>query len=209
MVPGSSWRKPIPAIAEVLDMVLLRFNLLAVFLFLIGSSASAWADDYTDTIKIFRQAGASSRFFDHSYGYAIFPTIGKGGIGIGGAYGKGRVYKKGAHVGDTSMAQLTLGFQLGGQGYSQIIFFQDKRAFDEFTTGNFEFGAQATAVAITAGASASANTTGSSTSASGGKHDATTAGSYHNGMATFTVAKGGLMYEASIGGQKFSYTPRK
>ena len=99
--------------------------------------------------------------------------------------------------------------QLGGQGYSQIIFFQDKRAFDEFTTGKFEFGAQATAVAITAGASASLNTAGNSASASGGKHDATTAGSYNKGMATFTVAKGGLMYEASIGGQKFTYTPKK
>ncbi|MGH8730475.1 MAG: hypothetical protein ACREVF_02020 [Burkholderiales bacterium] len=98
---------------------------------------------------------------------------------------------------------------LGGQGYSQIIFFQDQRAFDESTTGKFEFSAQATAVAITAGASASTSTTGTSTSASGGKRDATTAGSYHKGMATFTDAKGGLMYEASIGGQKFSYKPKK
>ena len=187
----------------------LGFILLAGLLFLIGSSGSAWADDYTDTIKIFREAGASSGFFDNSYGYAIFPTIGKAGVGIGGAYGKGRVYKKGAYVGDTSMKQLTVGWQLGGQGYSQIVFFQDQRAFDEFTTGKFEFGVQATAVAITAGASAAANTAGTSATASGGKHDATTAGSYTKGMATFTVAKGGLMYEASIGGQKFTYTPKK
>jgi len=194
---------------RALDMILLRFNLLAVLLFLIGSSASAWADDYADTIKIFKEAGASSGFFDNSYGYAIFPTIGKGGVGVGGAYGKGRVYKNGAYVGNTSMTQLTVGWQFGGQGYSQIIFFQDQRAFDEFTTGKFEFGAQATAVAITAGASASASTAGTSTSASGGKHDATTAGAYNKGMATFTVAKGGLMYEASIGGQKFRYTRKK
>jgi lipid-binding SYLF domain-containing protein len=170
----------------------LGFNLLAALLLLIGSSGAAWPDDYTDTIKIFREAGASSGFLDNSYGYAIFPTIGKAGVGIGGAYGKGRVYRKGAYVGDTSMKQLTVGWQLGGQGYSQIVFFQDQRAFD-----------------ITAGASASANTAGSSTSASGGKHDATTAGSYNKGMATFTVAKGGLMFEASIGGQKFTYTPKK
>ena len=130
-------------------------------------------------------------------------------MGIGAAYGKGRVYKHGAHVGDTAMTQLPVGLQFGGQGYSQIIFFQDKRAFDEFTTGKFEFGAQATAVAITAGASATTSTAGDSTSASGGKNDATTAGSYNKGMATFTVAKGGLMYEASIGGQKFSYTASK
>jgi lipid-binding SYLF domain-containing protein len=169
---------------------------------------SVWADDYDTTINIFKGAGESGSFFDNSYGYAVFPTIGKGGIGIGGAYGKGRVYEQGKHVGNTSMTQVTVGFQLGGQAYSQIIFFQDKRAFDEFTSGNFEFGAQATAVAITAGASAAATTTGSAAGASGGRHDATTAGAgYHKGMATFTVATGGLMYEASVGGQKFSYTP--
>jgi len=190
-------------------MMRLRITLLPTTLFLIAMFGSAWADDYTDTIKIFREAGASSGFFGNSYGYAVFPTIGKGGAGIGGAYGKGRVYKSGAYVGDTSMTQLTIGFQLGGQGYSQIIFFQDERAFKEFTTGEFEFGAQATAVAVTAGASATAGTVGASASASGGRRDATTAGSYHKGMATFTVAKGGLMYEASIGGQKFSYRPRK
>jgi len=107
------------------------------------------------------------------------------------------------------MTQLTVGFQLGGEAYSQIIFFEDQRAFDEFTSGNFEFAATASAVAITAGASAAATTTGSSAGASGGKHDATTKGAgYHKGMAVFTVAKGGLMYEASIGGQKFSYTAK-
>ena len=190
-------------------MMIRRFKLFTALSFLISMSGSAWADDYTETIKIFKEAGASSGFFDNSYGYAVFPTIGKGGVGIGGAYGKGRVYKKGAHVGNTSMTQLTVGWQFGGQGYSQIVFFQDQRAFDEFTTGKFEFGVQATAVAITAGASASANTAGTATSASGGKHDATTAGSYNKGMATFTVAKGGLMYEASIGGQKFTYTAKK
>jgi lipid-binding SYLF domain-containing protein len=181
----------------------------AVLLLVICSVGRAWADDYADTVKIFKEAGESSVFFDNSYGYAIFPTIGKGGVGIGGAFGKGRVYKGGAHVGDTSMTQLTIGLQLGGQGYSQIIFFQDERAFKEFTSGEFAFGAQATAVAITAGASATAGTAGTSAGASGTKHAAATAGEYYKGMATFTVAKGGLMYEASIGGQKFSYKPRK
>ena len=107
------------------------------------------------------------------------------------------------------MTQLTIGLQLGGQAYSQIIFFEDKRAFDEFTSGNFEFGAQATAVAITAGASAQAGTSGTTAGASGTQSHADTAGGYHNGMAVFTVAKGGLMYEASIGGQKFSYAKKK
>ena len=182
-----------------------------VFLLLGFSFASAWADEYAGTIKIFKDAGESGSFFAKSYGYAVFPTVGKGGIGIGGAYGKGRVYAGGNYVGDTSMTQLTIGLQLGGQAYSQIIFFEDQRAFEEFTSGNFEFGAQASAVAITAGASAAATTTGTSAGASGGKHDATTttAGTeFHKGMAVFTVAKGGLMYEASIGGQKFSYTPK-
>ena len=183
-------------------------RILSCLLFLLLPGASAWADSYADTIKVFRNAGESGDFFARSYGYAVFPTIGKGGIGLGGAYGEGRVYVGGAHVGDTSMTQVTIGFQLGGQAYSQIIFLQDKRAFEEFAGGNFEFGAQATAVAITAGASAAATTTGSSAGTSVGKNDASTVGRYYKGMAVFTVAKGGLMYEASIGGQKFSYTPR-
>ena len=170
--------------------------------------APAVADDYSDTIAVFRKAGESSQFFARSYGYAVFPTIGKGGFVVGGAYGTGRVYAHGAHVGDTSMTQVTVGAQLGGQAYSQIIFFEDKRAFDEFTSGNFEFGVQATAVAITAGASAQAGTTGASAGASGTQQHAKNKATYSKGMAVFTVAKGGLMYEASIGGQKFSYTKK-
>ena len=107
------------------------------------------------------------------------------------------------------MTQLTVGLQLGGQVFSEIIFFADKRVLDEFTSGNFEFGAQATAVAITAGASAQAGTTGTSAGASAGQNNAEGKGVYHKGMAIFTVAKGGLMYEAAVGGQKFSYTPAK
>ncbi len=181
---------------------------LILGLFLITAPfVQPWADEYDDTIEVFKEAGQSGNFFNNAYGYAVFPTIGKGGIGVGAAYGKGRVYAKGKHVGDTSMTQLTLGFQLGGEAHSQIIFFEDQHAFKQFTNGNFEFGAQASAVAITAGVSAAATTTGSSAAASGGKHDAKTAGAYRKGMGVFTVAKGGLMYEASIGGQKYSYTP--
>ncbi|WJW74990.1 YSC84-related protein [Thiohalobacter sp. IOR34] len=128
-------------------------------------------------------------FFDKAYGYAVFPTVGKGGIGIGGAYGKGEVFVRGRHVGYTSLSQLTIGFQFGGQAYSEIIFFRDKATMEDFQAGNFEFSAQASAVAATAGASADAD--------------------YSNGVAIFTLAKGGLMYEASVGGQKFSFTPRK
>jgi len=180
-----------------------------VFLLLVFPFAGARADNYDDTIKVFKDAGESGTYFAKSYGYAVFPTIGKGGIGIGGAYGKGRVYAQGKYTGDTSVTQVSIGLQLGGQAYSQIIFFEDQRAFEEFTSGNFEFGAQASAVAITAGASAEATTTGSSAGASGGQNNATTTSTgFYKGMAVFTVAKGGLMYEASIGGQKFSYTPK-
>lgn len=171
-------------------------------------AAPALADEYDDTVKLFQNAGQSATFFKNSYGYAVFPTIGKGGVGVGAAHGSGRVYAKGKHIGDTSMTQVSVGFQLGGQAFSQIIFFQDERALREFTGGNFEFGAEASAIAITAAAGGQAGTTGASAGASGGKKDATTAGSYYKGMAVFTIAKGGLMYQATVGGQKFSYKPR-
>jgi len=177
--------------------------LLGGALLLWGSAG--WCDSYSDTIELFKKAGESAGFFEHSYGYAVFPTIGKGGFVVGGAYGHGRVYSHGKYVGDSSVTQLSVGFQLGGQGYSQIVFFQDQRAFDDFTKGNFEFGADASAVAITAAAGANAGTQGASANASGGKNDARTAGKYYRGMAVFTVVKGGAMYEAVIAGQKFSY----
>jgi len=188
-------------------MRIMKYISLAITVLLL-QVAQVWGDEYQDTIEIFKNAGESGSFFKSAYGYVVFPTIGKGGIGIGGAHGKGRVYEQGKYIGDSSMTQLTIGLQLGGQAFSQIIFFEDKRAFKEFISGNFEFGAQVSAVAITAGAQAAATTTGSSAGASGGKHDAKTVGNYNKGMAIFTVAKGGLMYEASIGGQKFTYTPK-
>lgn len=171
-------------------------------------AAPARADEYQATIDVFKKAVESKGFFGSAYGYAVFPTIGKGGAVIGGAYGKGRVYRRGTYVGNTSMTQLSVGFQLGGQAYSQIVFFQDEAAFKRFTTGKFAFGAEASAVAITAGASAKANTTGATATASGTEEHAKAVGDYVNGMAVFTVAKGGLMYEASINGQKFNYKPR-
>lgn len=183
----------------------LQFRTYIICLLLALPFGSAMADEFSDTVDLFRNAGESSWFVDNSYGYAVFPTIGKAGFVVGGAHGKGRVFAGGKHTGDTALTQLSVGFQLGAQGFSEIIFFEDKRAYDEFTSGNFEFSADATAVAITAAAGASAGTTGSSAGASGGKKDATTKGSYRKGMATFTVTKGGLMYEAVLAGQKFSY----
>jgi lipid-binding SYLF domain-containing protein len=139
----------------------------------------------------------------------VFPTIGEGGFIVGAARGKGRVYVTAVHVGNTIMNQLSAGFQAGGKAYSQIIFFEDKRALDEFESGSFEFSAGASAVAVTAGANASAGTTGATSGASAGEKDATTnSAGYQKGVVVFTIAKGGLMYAAAIAGQKFSYTPR-
>ena len=159
----------------------------------------------TDTVRLFREAGQSGAYFSHSYGYAVFPTIGKAGLGIGGALGTGNVYEHGRLIGNATMTQLSVGFQAGGEAYSEIIFFEDKRSLEEFTKGNFEFSADVGAIAITAAASASAGTEGAQAGASAGKHDAATAGSYQHGVAVFTIAKGGLMYQAAVAGQKFSY----
>ncbi len=187
----------------------MRRTAVSILSGVIGMSAgAAWADAYSDTIDLFKHSGQSAAFFDNSYGYAVFPTIGKGGFVVGGAHGSGRVYKQGEYIGDASVTQVSVGLQAGGQAYSQIVFFQDERALNEFTSGNFEFGADVGAVAITAAASASAGTTGATAGASGGKKDATTAGQYHKGMAVFTIVKGGAMYEASVAGQKFKYKPR-
>jgi len=180
-----------------------------VFAVLCASGPQAWANSYSDAIKAFSNAGESGKFFKTAYGYALFPTIGKAGFVIGGAYGEGKVFVGAKHVGNTTMTQLSVGAQWGGQAYSQIIFFQNEQAFKDFTSGNFEFSAQASAVAITAGASAEASTGGGTAAGiSGGRNDAATvSGGYRKGMAVFTIATGGLMFEAALGGQKFTYTP--
>ena len=170
----------------------------------------AMADEVETTLDNFRTAGAGE-FIDDAYGYAVFPSIGKGGIGIGGAHGKGSVYKGGKLTGTVKMNQITYGLQLGGQVYSQMIFFRDERSYNDFTSGNFEFGAQATAVALTASATASTSTGGGGTASAGtdaDSNDVTAEKKQYDGrsgMAIFTIAKGGLMYEATLGGQKFKF----
>ena len=144
--------------------------------------------DVTKAIAEFKKADSGiAKVFETAHGYAIFPSVGKGAIGIGGAHGNGYVYEQGRLIGHTTLTQVTVGFQFGGQAYREVIFFKDKTALDDFTRGNFEFSAQATAVAIKDGASADL--------------------AYNGGVAIVTMAKGGLMYEASVGGQKFSYKP--
>jgi lipid-binding SYLF domain-containing protein len=172
---------------------------------LLLATGVAQADKYSDTVELFKHAGESAVFFDNCYAYAVFPTIGAGGLILGAARGKGHVYVHDRLVGDATMTQLSFGFQLGGEAYSEIIFFQEKRDLDEFESGKFEFTAGASAVAITASASASVGTDRSSSEASSAPTNATTNGNYQTGMAVFTIAKGGLMYAADIAGEKFSY----
>lgn len=162
------------------------------------------ADEYNDVLKQFREAPAVEPFFKSAYGYALFPTIGKGAVGVGGAFGKGRVFKGATYVGDVSMTQLSIGWQLGGQTYSELIFFETKEAFDKFIQGNFGFDAQASAVAIAVGAGAQAGTQGASANAA----DKQSKPVYVNGMTVFSMQKGGLMYEAALAGQKFTYHPK-
>ncbi len=180
-----------------------RFSIMLVMLLL--PLTQAWADEYQDTIGIFKNAIESKDFFDNAYGYAVFPEVGKAGFIVGGAYGKGRVYQQGNYIGDTSVTQLSAGFLAGAKAFRQMIFFEDERALKEFTSGNFEFGGEIAAVVITAGAEARATTAGNSAGASGGQRDAKAKGKYHKGMAVFTVAIGGLMGELSVSGQKFGY----
>jgi lipid-binding SYLF domain-containing protein len=125
--------------------------------------------------------------FDNSHGYVIFPNVGKGAIGIGGAAGNGIVFQNGKAIGSASMKQVTVGFQFGGQAYREVIFFENEASLDRFKENKFEFTARASAVAANKGAAANVK--------------------FVSGVMVFTQEKGGLMYEASIGGQKFSYTP--
>lgn len=138
-----------------------------------------------EALKKFKRIRRLKPYFKEAAGFAVFPNIAKAGLGIGGARGNGEVFEDGKVIGSTTVTQLSFGFQLGGQAFSQIIFFQNKRDIDRFTDGNFEFGASASAALITEGANASVD--------------------YTNGVAVMTFSKGGLMYEASIGGQKFTF----
>jgi lipid-binding SYLF domain-containing protein len=166
------------------------------------SALAASDGECRQSLQVFRDLGDTASFIDQSYGVAVFPTIGEGGIGIGGAYGEGCVYRGGKSTGSVDMAQISIGLQLGGQAFSQLIVFRTKEAYDLFTSGSFAFGADATAVALTYGAQAGASTSGASASAGQQKGVAT----WIQDMAVFTLAKGGLMYQAAIGGQKFSFT---
>ncbi len=147
------------------------------------------ADSKEAKAAILKADPSMENLFKHASGYVIFPNVGKGGVGIGGAAGKGTVYEEGVPVGTAQMVQATVGAQAGGQAYREIIFFENKEAADRFKENKIEFSEQASAVAVKAGASANTD--------------------YRNGVAVFTQEKGGLMLEASLGGQKFTYKALK
>ena len=186
-------------------MKLRMLAVIAIFLTLSGTTAYAAAsvEKCQAAFNKFKALGNVPELLAQSYGYAVLPTIGKAGVGIGGAGGTGCVFAGGKHTGNVSMGQVTIGFQLGGQSYSQLILFKNVDVYNDFTQGKFEFGADATAVALTYGAQAGASTKGASASAGDTKGKA----AWKRGMAVYTIAKGGLMYEASIGGQKFNFKP--
>jgi lipid-binding SYLF domain-containing protein len=177
---------------------------MALAALLLGPAA-AHAAGYLQTIASFKNSARSAEFFDTSYGYAVFPAVGKGSFIVGAAHGEGRVFAQGLPVGTAALTQLSVGLQAGVAAYSEIIFFRDQQALDAFESGNFQFGAGVSAVAITVGASASADTSGTQASASGGQDDARVAGAYSKGIVVFTIVRGGLEGGASVQGERFSY----
>ena len=190
-------------------MKFIRFTFVRVILVLLPFAVGAQqVKDYSKAKNVFDTSPQVRWFFENAYGYALFPVVGKAAFIVGGAYGEGQVYRNGRITGTANLIHGSIGFQWGGQAFSEIIFFQDQRAYENFTRGQFEFDAKASAIAITAGASAKASTTGSSASATAGPQTGVQSQAYYtNGMATFVHAKGGLMAELAVGGQKFNYNP--
>ena len=168
-----------------------RISVIILMLSIFSIASYSQKNDVSEadkTIKEFKEKDSGmSKFFSSAYGYAVFPGIGKGGLGVGGAAGKGTLFKGGVAVADTKMSQITIGFQAGGQKYAEVIFFEDAETYKDFVSGNYEFAAQVSAVALKSGASADA--------------------AYKDGLLVVTMTIGGLMYEASLGGQKFKVTP--
>ena len=151
------------------------------------SSAKDESDAAAVIAKFKEKDPGLARIFAKSAGYVVFPTVAKGGLGVGGARGKGYVYQHGRLIGRSTLTQLTIGLQAGGQAYSEVIFFKDGPALENFKVGHLKLDAQASAVALTERASADL--------------------AYRDGVAIVTMAEGGLMYEAAVGGQKLSYHP--
>jgi lipid-binding SYLF domain-containing protein len=147
------------------------------------------SDEALEAISALKETGLDLEvFFEKAHGYAVFPSVGKAGMGFGGAYGTGTVFEKDEEIGTTTLQQVSMGFELGGEVYWEIIFFGDQDTLDDFKKGNFELGAQASAVAVTKGASKNAD--------------------FDEGVAVFVQTKGGMMFDVSVGGQKFTFEPK-
>jgi lipid-binding SYLF domain-containing protein len=165
-------------------------GLAALLVFPAVSRADVTVKEATDAVAVLKKADPSlKKFFDHSAGYVVFPGVGKGGLVVGGAGGSGILFEHGKAVGKATLSQVTIGAQVGGQAYYEIIFFETAETLAAFKTGEWTMAAQVSAVALKSGASADA--------------------AYKDGVAVFTLSKGGAMAEASVGGQKFGYKPLK
>ena len=192
-------------------MDLMKILLKKIFYGVLASSffiGSAYADNFDGTMDLFESSPVLQPYFDNSFGYAVFPKVGKGGLFFGASHGKGQVYRLGKLVGKVELNEFTVGLQFGGQTFSEIIFFQDERAFDEFARGGFELDASVSAAAVNLGLQAQLGTGG--TSASTGKGASSTKqadNGYNKGFAIFVHPRGGLMFELSLGGQGFIYEP--
>lgn len=182
--------KKLSTFRPVIFLMILSGLFLPRILMAQSESQERIIDDSKNAKASFLKSDPSmENLFKHSAGYVIFPNVGKGAVGVGGAAGKGAVYQKGATVGTAQMVQVTVGAQAGGQAYREIIFFENRDALDRFMQNKVEFSGQASAIAVKSGASANAN--------------------YRNGVVVFSQEKGGLMLEASLGGQKFTYKTLK
>jgi lipid-binding SYLF domain-containing protein len=163
--------------------------------------------DVSEAVELFQGIPEVQPYFENAYGYAVWPRIGRGGLGIGASRGRGQVYVDGELTGFSTHTEISVGLQAGGQTYRQIVFFEDQEAYQQFTAESFEFDASAQAVAVTASAEVGAGTQGSRATAGAGGPNAAAAGGYQDGMQIFTMAEGGLMYKATIAGQRYSFEP--
>jgi len=175
-------------------MKMYRLSGLIVTLVLVGAfattgdEAKSMGQQVKESIQLFKSDSTNvAKLFDTAYGYAVLPSVGKGGAGIGAAHGEGQVFEKGKLIGTCEMTQFTIGLELGGQKYDEVIFFETKDTLNQFRNSEWAMSAGVNAVAAASSASADAK--------------------YQNGVMVFTIAKGGLMVEASVGGQKFKFTP--
>ena len=174
---------------QILKTLVVVTGTLALFFSAVTRADEEMHADVLAAVAMFTEKDPGmSKFFNGSAGYVVYPHVGKGGLGIGGASGKGEVFSGGKVIGDAKISQFTIGFQAGGQVFAEVIFFETDEALANFTKGKMEFGAQVSAIAAAAGVSRDAK--------------------YEEGVAVFTMGLKGLMYEASVGGQKFKYKPR-